>query len=77
MAMKYTNLDKVELSRAFPDIVSMKNIHFLLLFSFLFSSSFAQRIDPVSGTMQELWTAIIVHLQVSRFLICWMNIRRP
>jgi hypothetical protein len=55
----------------------MKSIHFLLLFSFLFSSSFAQRIDPVSGTMQELWTAIIVHLQVSRFLICWMNIRRP
>ena len=23
--MKYTNLDKVELSRAFPDIVAMKN----------------------------------------------------
>ena len=36
----------------------MKNIHFLLLFSFLFSSSFAQRIDPVSGAMQELRTVV-------------------
>ena len=25
MAMQYTNLDKVELARAFPDIVAMKN----------------------------------------------------
>ncbi len=25
MTMQYTNLDKVELSRAFPDIVAMKN----------------------------------------------------
>jgi hypothetical protein len=25
MTMQYTNLDKVKLSRAFPDIVAMKN----------------------------------------------------
>ena len=25
MTMQYTNLDKVELARAFPDIVAMKN----------------------------------------------------